>query len=42
MKVEVEGIGPLEFPDGTNQAVIDRTVKSLVQKKEREKGFMDK
>ncbi|HUV85108.1 MAG TPA: hypothetical protein VMV86_05315, partial [Methanosarcinales archaeon] len=43
MKVEVEGIGVLEFPDNTNPDVIDKTVKGLIpKKKEEELGFMRK
>jgi hypothetical protein len=30
MRVEIEGIGPVEFEDGTPQDVIDRTVKQIV------------
>lgn len=43
MKVKVDGIGLLEFPDGTDQKVIDKTVKGLVsEKKTGKQGFMQK
>lgn len=33
MRVTVEGIGPLEFPDGTDEAVVERTVRDLVRER---------
>ncbi|HUV71929.1 MAG TPA: hypothetical protein VMW25_02885, partial [Clostridia bacterium] len=43
MKVNVESIGILEFPDGTDMAVIQSTVeKVLAEKNGNQKTFMDK
>jgi len=43
MKVRVENVGVLEFPDGTDMAVIQKTVKKMVsEKKGDDKTFMDK
>ena len=43
MKVNVKDIGVLEFPDGTDMAVVQGAVKKmLAEKNGSEKTFMDK
>lgn len=43
MKVSVENIGTLEFPDGTDPVVVEKTIKNLVgKKKEKPTGFVGK
>lgn len=43
MNVKVEGIGTLKFPDGTDEAVIQSTVNSLIlEKKNKPRTFMEK